>query len=88
MGVMGLLGVATTIRMGGVFVLGWAMLWPVLQGLNNYKAAVKSPSVVNASSGFMVFQKRDWVWLISGLVAFAIGYIGSYPFYSAFDCPA
>ncbi len=80
MGVMALLGVATTIRMGGVFVLGWAMLWPVLQGLNNYKAAVKSPSVVNASSGFMVFQKRDWVWLISGLFAFAIGYIGSYPY--------
>lgn len=86
MGVMGLLGVATTIRMGGVFVLGWAMLWPVLQGLNNYKAAVKSPileklpSVGNASSGFMVFQKRDWVWLISGLFAFAIGYIGSYPY--------
>ncbi|MDA0784012.1 MAG: hypothetical protein O2814_05665 [Bacteroidetes bacterium] len=86
MGVMGLLGVATTIRMGGVFVLGWATLWPVLQGLNNYIAAVKSPilekspSVENASSGFMVFQKRDGVWLISGLFAFAIGYIGSYPY--------
>ncbi len=86
MGVMGLLGVATTIRMGGVFVLGWAMVWPVLQGLNNHKAAEKSPiseispSVENASSGFMVFQKRDWAWLISGLFAFAIGYIGSYPY--------
>lgn len=86
MGVMGLLGVATTIRMGGVFVLGWAMLWTVLQGFNNHKAAEKSPiseispSVENASSGFMVFQKRDWAWLISGLFAFVIGYIGSYPY--------
>lgn len=80
MGVMGLLGVATTIRMGGVFVLGWAMLWPLLQGLNNRKAAEKSSTAVNAYSGFTLLSKNDWVWWISGWVAFAIGYIGSYPY--------
>ena len=80
MGVMGLLGVATTIRMGGVFVLGWAMLWPVLQGLNNRKAAENSPTAENTYIGFTLLSKNDWVWWISGGVAFAMGYIGSYPY--------
>jgi len=86
MGVMGLLGVATTIRMGGVFVLGWAMLWPVLQGLNIHKTEVKSPistktpTAENTYIGFTLFSKNDWVWWISGGVAFAMGYIGSYPY--------
>ena len=86
MGVMGLLGVATTIRMGGVFVLGWAMLWPVLQGLNIHKTEVKSPistktpTAENTYIGFTLLSKNDWVWLISGGVAFAMGYIGSYPY--------
>ena len=86
MGVMGLLGVATTIRMGGVFVLGWAMLWPVLQGLNIHKTEVKSPistktpTAENTYIGFTLLSKNDWVWWISGGVAFAMGYIGSYPY--------
>ena len=86
MGVMGLLGVATTIRMGGVFVLGWAMLWPVLQGLNIHKTEVKSPISTKTSTaentyiGFTLLSKNDWVWWISGGVAFAMGYIGSYPY--------
>jgi len=80
MGVMGLLGVATTIRMGGVFVLGWAMLWPVLQGLNYRKAAENSSTAENAYIGFSLLSKNDWVWWISGGVAFAMGYIGSYPY--------
>ncbi len=86
MGVMGLLGVATTIRMGGVFVLGLAMLWPVLQGLNIHKTEVKSPISTKtptaeiAYSGFTLLSKNDWVWWISGGVAFAMGYIGSYPY--------
>ena len=79
-GVMGLLGVATTIRMGGVFVLGWAMLWPVLQGLNYRKAAENSSTAENAYIGFSLLSKNDWVWWISGGVAFAMGYIGSYPY--------
>ena len=85
-GVMGLLGVATTIRMGGVFVLGWAMLWPVLQGLNIHKAEVKSPISAKsqtteiAYSGFKLLRQSNWIWLLSGLVAFAMGYIGSYPY--------
>jgi hypothetical protein len=80
MGVMGLLGVATTIRMGGVFVLGWAMLWPVLQGLNYRKAEENSSTAENAYIGFSLLSKNDWIWLLSGLVAFAMGYIGSYPY--------
>jgi hypothetical protein len=80
MGVMGLLGVATTIRMGGVFVLGWAMLWPVLQGLNYRKAAENSSTAENAYIGFSLLSKNDWVWWISGGVAFAMGYVGSYPY--------
>jgi hypothetical protein len=80
MGVMGLLGVATTIRMGGVFVLGWAMLWPVLQGMNYRKAAENSSTAENAYIGFSLLSKNDWVWWISGGVAFAMGYIGSYPY--------
>ncbi len=86
MGVMGLLGVATTIRMGGVFVLGWAMLWPVLQGLNIHKTEVKSPistktpTAENTYIGFTLLSKNDWVWWISGGVAFAMGYIVSYPY--------
>jgi hypothetical protein len=80
MGVMGLLGVATTIRMGGVFVLGWAMLWPVLQGLNYRKAEENSSTAENAYIGFSLLSKNDWVWWISGGVAFAMGYIGSYPY--------
>ena len=80
MGVMGLLGVATTIRMGGVFVLGWAMLWLVLQGLNNRKAVENSPTAENTFIGFTLLSKNDWVWWISGGVAFAMGYIGSYPY--------
>jgi hypothetical protein len=80
MGVMGLLGVATTIRMGGVFVLGWAMLWPVLQGLNYRKAAENSSTAENAYIGFSLLSKNDWLWWISGGVAFAMGYIGSYPY--------
>jgi len=86
MGVMGLLGVATTIRMGGVFVLGWAMLWPVLQGLNIHKAEVKLPISGKTAtaeitlSGFSLLSKNDWVWWISGGVAFVAGYVGSYPY--------
>jgi hypothetical protein len=80
MGVMGLLGVATTIRMGGVFVLGWAMLWPVLQGLNYRKAAENSSTAENTYIRFTLLSKNDWVWWISGGVAFAMGYIGSYPY--------
>jgi hypothetical protein len=79
-GLMGLLGVATTIRMGGVFVLGWAMLWPVLQGLNYRKAEENSSTAENAYIGFSLLSKNDWVWWISGGVAFAMGYIGSYPY--------
>ena len=79
-GVMGLLGVATTIRMGGVFVLGWAMLWPVLQGLNYRKAAENSSTAENTYIRFTLLSKNDWVWWISGGVAFAMGYIGSYPY--------
>ena len=80
MGVMGLLGVATTIRMGGVFVLGWAMLWPVLQGLSYRKAAENSSTAENTYIEFTLLSKNDWVWWISGGVAFAMGYIGSYPY--------
>ena len=79
-GVMGLLGVATTIRMGGVFVLGWAMLWPVLQGMNYRKAAENSSTAENTYIRFTLLSKNDWVWWISGGVAFAMGYIGSYPY--------
>ena len=85
-GVMGLLGVATTIRMGGVFVLGWAMLWPVLQVLNIHKAEVKLPISGKTAaaeitlSGLALLGKSNWIWLLSGLVAFAMGYIGSYPY--------
>ena len=80
MGVMGLLGVATTIRMGGVFVLGWAMLWPVLRSLSYRKAGENSSTAENTYIGFTLLSKNDWVWWISGRVAFAMGYIGSYPY--------
>lgn len=63
-GVMGLLGVATTIRMGGVFVLGLAMVWPVAKALRY------SPENI-----YDVVR-----WLIWGALAFAVGYIGSYPY--------
>jgi hypothetical protein len=69
-----------------VFVLGWAMLWPVLQGLNIHKAEVKLPisgKTANAEitlSGLALLGKSNWIWLLSGLVAFAMGYIGSYPY--------
>jgi hypothetical protein len=61
---MGLLGVATTIRMGGVFVLGWAMLWPVAKALR-----------YSSENIYDVVR-----WLIWGAMAFAVGYIGSYPY--------
>jgi hypothetical protein len=63
-GVMGLLGVATTVRMGGVFVLGWAMLWPMFGGLKEQR---------NIDWDLVR-------WLIWGGVAFLVGYIGSYPY--------
>jgi hypothetical protein len=72
--------------MGGVFVLGWAMLWPVLQVLNIHKAEVKLPISGKTAaaeitlSGLALLGKSNWIWLLSGLVAFAMGYIGSYPY--------
>lgn len=63
-GVMGLLGVATTIRMGGVFVLGLAMVWPVAK------------AVRHSSENIWTLSR----WLIWGAMAFAVGYIGSYPY--------
>jgi len=70
-GVMGLLGVATTIRMGGVFVLGLAMVWPLAKAVRH-------------SSEHLWTLIR---WLLWGAVAFAIGYIGSYPYlwFTGFD---
>lgn len=64
MGVMGLLGVATTIRMGGVFVLGLAMVWPVAK------------AVKHSSENLWTLSR----WLLWGALAFAVGYIGSYPY--------
>ena len=63
-GVMGLLGVATTIRMGGVFVLGLAMVWPVAK------------AVKHSSENLWTLSR----WLLWGVLAFAVGYIGSYPY--------
>ena len=63
-GVMGLLGVATTIRMGGVFVLGLAMVWPLAKALR-----------YSSENIYDVVR-----WLIWGALAFAVGYIGSYPY--------
>jgi hypothetical protein len=63
-GVMGLLGVATTIRMGGVFVLGWAMLWPLFRSFKEKQ-----------SLDWDLIR-----WMIWGGVAFVAGYIGSYPY--------
>ena len=64
MGVMGLLGVATTIRMGGVFVLGWAILWPLLRCFMEKK----------------VLDWDLIRWTIWGGLAFVAGYVGSYPY--------
>jgi hypothetical protein len=64
MGVMGLLGVATTIRMGGVFVLGWAILWPLLRSFMEKK----------------VLDWDLIRWMIWGGLAFVAGYVGSYPY--------
>ena len=71
MGVMGLLGVATTIRMGGVFVLGLAMVWPLAKALR-----------YSSENIYDVVR-----WLIWGAMAFAVGYIGSYPYlwFTGFD---
>lgn len=87
MGVMGLLGVATTIRMGGLFILGLAMVWPALQNLNKRKAAEKSMTAENTYSGFTLLRKNNWIYLIWGCVAFVVGYIGSYPYlwFTGFD---
>ena len=63
-GVMGLLGVATTIRMGGVFVLGWAMLWPMFRSFKEKQ-----------SLDWDLIR-----WMIWGGVAFVAGYVGSYPY--------
>jgi hypothetical protein len=63
-GVMGLLGVATTIRMGGVFVLGLAMVWPVAK------------AVKHSSENLWTLSR----WLLWGALAFAVGYVGSYPY--------
>jgi hypothetical protein len=63
-GVMGLLGVATTIRMGGVFVLGWAMLWPLFRSFKEKQ-----------SLDWDLIR-----WMIWGGVAFVAGYVGSYPY--------
>lgn len=63
-GVMGLLGLATTVRMGGVFVLGWAMLWPLLRRLKEQR-----------NIDWDLIR-----WLIWGGVAFLVGYVGSYPY--------
>ena len=63
-GVMGLLGVATTIRMGGVFVLGWAILWPLLRCFMEKK----------------VLDWDLIRWMIWGGLAFVAGYVGSYPY--------
>ena len=63
-GVMGLLGVATTIRMGGVFVLGWAMLWPLFRSFKEKQAL-----------DWDLIR-----WMIWGGVAFVVGYVGSYPY--------
>jgi hypothetical protein len=63
-GVMGLLGVATTIRMGGVFVLGLAIVWPVAK------------AVKHSSENLWTLSR----WLLWGALAFALGYIGSYPY--------
>jgi hypothetical protein len=70
-GVMGLLGVATTIRMGGVFVLGLAMVWPLAKALR-----------YSSENIYDVVR-----WLILGALAFAVGYIGSYPYlwFTGFD---
>ena len=70
-GVMGLLGVATTIRMGGVFVLGLAMVWPLAKALRH-----------SSENIYDVVR-----WLIWGAIAFAVGYIGSYPYlwFTGFD---
>ena len=70
-GVMGLLGVATTIRMGGVFVLGLAMVWPVAK------------AVKHSSENLWILSR----WLLWGALAFAVGYIGSYPYlwFTGFD---
>ena len=64
MGVMGLLGVATTIRMGGVFVLGWAMLWPLFRSFKEKQAL-----------DWDLIR-----WTIWGGLAFVAGYVGSYPY--------
>jgi len=63
-GVMGLLGVATTIRMGGVFVLGWAMLWPIFRSFKEKQ-----------SLDWDLIR-----WMIWGGLAFVLGYVGSYPY--------
>ena len=63
-GVMGLLGVATTIRMGGVFVLGWAMLWPLFRSFKEKQ-----------SLDWDLIR-----WMIWGGLAFVLGYVGSYPY--------
>jgi hypothetical protein len=63
-GLMGLLGVATTIRMGGVFVLGWAMLWPLFRSFKEKQ-----------SLDWDLIR-----WMIWGGVAFVAGYVGSYPY--------
>jgi len=63
-GVMGLLGVATTIRMGGVFVLAWAMLWPMFRSFKEKQ-----------SLDWDLIR-----WMIWGGVAFVAGYVGSYPY--------
>ena len=70
-GVMGLLGVATTIRMGGVFVLGLAMVWPLAK------------AVKHSSENLWTLSR----WLLWGVLAFAVGYIGSYPYlwFAGFD---
>ncbi len=70
-GVMGLLGVATTIRMGGVFVLGLAMVWPLVK------------AVKHSSENLWTLSR----WLLWGVLAFAVGYIGSYPYlwFAGFD---
>lgn len=70
-GVMGLLGVATTVRMGGVFVLGLAMVWPLAK------------AVKHSSENLWTLSR----WLLWGALAFAVGYIGSYPYlwFTGFD---
>jgi uncharacterized membrane protein YjfL (UPF0719 family) len=57
--------------MGGVFVLGLAMVWPLAKALRH-----------SSENIYDVVR-----WLIWGAMAFAVGYIGSYPYlwFTGFD---